>query len=113
MGLGGSDCGPGVIWADPVFLFSEEEPMSAMNPPVDSMAIFCQGLTRYYGDVHAVEDLNLSVPYGSVFGFLGRNGAGKTTAIRMLIGLAHPTRGRAWVGGVETTNADSAARRTF
>ena len=76
-------------------------------------AIQCQGLTRYYGEIKAVEDLDLSVPYGSVFGFLGRNGAGKTTTIRMLTGLAHPTRGRAWVGGIETTSADSSARRMF
>lgn len=82
------------------------------NTPEES-AISCQGLTRYYGEVKAVEDLDLDVPYGSVFGFLGRNGAGKTTTIRMLTGLAHPTRGRAWIGGIETTSADSSARRMF
>lgn len=76
-------------------------------------AIRCEGLTRYYGEVKAVEDLTLSVPFGSVFGFLGRNGAGKTTTIRMFTGLAHPTRGRAWVAGIETTSVDSAARRMF
>jgi ABC-2 type transport system ATP-binding protein len=78
-----------------------------------SPAIRCEGLTRYYGEVKALEDLNLAVPYGSIFGFLGRNGAGKTTAIRLLTGLAHPTRGNAWVGGVETTGADSTARGMF
>lgn len=76
-------------------------------------AIRCEDLTRHYGSVHAVDSLNLEVPPGSVFGFLGRNGAGKTTTIRMLTGLAHPTRGRAWVAGIETTNTDSNARRTF
>ena len=76
-------------------------------------AIRCEGLTRYYGDVKAVEDLSLAVPTGSVFGFLGRNGAGKTTTIRMFTGLANPTRGSAWVSGIETTSADSSARRTF
>jgi len=76
-------------------------------------AIRCEGLTRYYKEVKAVEDLNLEVPYGSIFGFLGRNGAGKTTTIRMITGLAHPTRGSAWVVGIETTNADSTARRMF
>jgi ABC-2 type transport system ATP-binding protein len=44
---------------------------------------------------------------------LGRNGAGKTTTMRMLTGLAHPSAGRAWIGGVETTTADSDARRMF
>jgi ABC-2 type transport system ATP-binding protein len=79
----------------------------------DGIAIRCQGLTRYYGPVKAVEDLDLEVPNGSIFGFLGRNGAGKTTTIRMLTGLAHPTRGQAWVAGIETTAADSSARRMF
>ena len=87
-----------------------DRPLPVRNGDI---AIRCEGLTRYYGEVKAVEDLNLSVPYGSVFGFLGRNGAGKTTTIRMFTGLAHPTRGSAWVGGIETTSADSAARRMF
>ncbi|MGC9396499.1 MAG: ATP-binding cassette domain-containing protein [Anaerolineae bacterium] len=76
-------------------------------------AIHCEGLTRHYGDVLALQDLNLSVPYGSIFGFLGRNGAGKTTTMRLLVGLGHPTAGRAWIAGVETTNADSRAREKF
>ncbi len=90
-----------------------EIPFSPTPPHTGEIAIRCEGLTRYYGEVKAVEDLNLAVPYGSVFGFLGRNGAGKTTTIRMLTGLAHPTAGSAWVAGVETTEADSSARRTF
>ncbi|MBN2005729.1 MAG: ABC transporter ATP-binding protein [Anaerolineae bacterium] len=76
-------------------------------------AIRCEGLTRYYGDVIALQDLNLSVPFGSIFGFLGRNGAGKTTTMRLLVGLGHPTAGRAWIAGVETTNGDSRAREKF
>ena len=76
-------------------------------------AIQCEDLTRYYGDVKAVEGLTLTVKTGSIFGFLGRNGAGKTTTIRMLTGLAQPTRGRGWVTGIETTSADSQARRLF
>lgn len=67
-------------------------------------AIYTEGLTRLYGEIEALVDLDLSVPYGSIFGYLGRNGAGKTTTIRLLTGLAHPTRGRAWVAGYETTN---------
>jgi ABC-2 type transport system ATP-binding protein len=76
-------------------------------------AICCEQLTRHYGDIVAVDNLNLCVPYGSIFGFLGRNGAGKTTTIRLLTGLAHPTAGSAWIGGVETTSADSNARQVF
>ena len=51
------------------------------------------GLTRYFGAQPAVYDLNLEVPRGGVFALLGRNGSGKTTTIRMLLGLLAPTRG--------------------
>lgn len=51
-----------------------------------NVAIRCEELTRYYGDVKALDHLNLEVPVGSTFGFLGRNGAGKTTTMRLLTG---------------------------
>ncbi|MFZ6028761.1 MAG: ATP-binding cassette domain-containing protein [Chloroflexota bacterium] len=73
-------------------------------------AICCQGLSKRYGPVQALEGLTLAVPYGAIFGFLGRNGAGKTTTLRMLAGLAQPTAGQAWVAGLETTGADRLAR---
>jgi ABC-2 type transport system ATP-binding protein len=71
------------------------------------VAIRCEGLTKRYQEVVALEDLTLSVPYGSIFGFLGRNGAGKTTTMRLLAGLALPTAGQAWVAGMETTQTSS------
>ena len=80
---------------------------------MDNFAIRCEGLSKQYGDVQALQPLNLTVPHGAIFGFLGRNGAGKTTTIRLLTGLAVPSSGRAWVAGVETTTADSAARSSF
>jgi bacitracin transport system ATP-binding protein len=52
-----------------------------------------EGLTKHYGKVTAVEDLNLSVGRGQIYGFLGRNGAGKTTTIRMMLALTRPTDG--------------------
>lgn len=58
-----------------------------------SPALETTGLTKTFGDHHAVNDLSLVVPRGSVFGFLGPNGSGKTTTIRMLLGLATPTAG--------------------
>jgi ABC-2 type transport system ATP-binding protein len=76
-------------------------------------AIRCLGLSRSYGEVLALKDLNLSVPYGSIYGFLGRNGAGKTTTIRILTGLAQPSTGSAWVAGIEATRTDSNARQRF
>lgn len=81
--------------------------------PYKEVAIHTEGLTRRYGEVDALVDLDLSVPYGSIFGYLGRNGAGKTTTIRLLTGLAQPTRGRAWVAGYETTNINNEARSLF
>lgn len=77
------------------------------------VAIRCEGLSRRYGEVQALHDLNLTIATGTIFGFLGRNGAGKTTTIRLLTGLARPNTGSAWVAGVETTRADSAARQVF
>jgi len=59
------------------------------------------GLTKYYGTVRGVEDLNLEVQSGEIFGFLGPNGAGKTTTIRILLDLIRPTRGRAEIFGLD------------
>jgi ABC-type multidrug transport system ATPase subunit len=52
-----------------------------------------KGLKKYFGPVHAVEEVNLRVPRGQVYGFLGPNGAGKTTTIGIILGLTHPTAG--------------------
>jgi len=62
-------------------------------------AIRTQGLSKYYGTVKALDNLNLEVPENAVFGFLGPNGAGKTTTVKLLTGFAHPTAGEAWVAG--------------
>jgi ABC-2 type transport system ATP-binding protein len=67
----------------------------------EQAVIHTRGLTRYFGKKPAVQDLNLEVPRGSVFAFLGRNGSGKTTTIRMLLGLLPPTRGGAAVLGCD------------
>lgn len=64
-------------------------------------AIATANLTKIYGDVHAVRELNLCVPRGAIYGFLGRNGAGKTTTIKMVLGLAQPTSGSVRVLGME------------
>src|SRR5215469_2292426 len=66
------------------------------------------GLTKRYGGVTAVSDLNLRVDAGQVFGFLGPNGAGKSTTIRMLMALQRPTEGRATLLGLDAA-VDSAA----
>ena len=57
------------------------------------------GVTKRFGDVAAVSDLDFTVEPGRVTGFLGPNGAGKTTSLRMLLGLVSTTSGRATIGG--------------
>ena len=64
--------------------------------------IVAENLTRRFGDFVAVDHLNLEVQAGQVLGYLGPNGSGKTTTIRMLLGLLHPTEGRATVLGYDT-----------
>jgi ABC-2 type transport system ATP-binding protein len=64
-------------------------------------------LTKRYGSTTAVDQLDLSVPDGTVYGFLGPNGAGKTTTMRILTGLTSPTSGSATVAGVPVTDRDS------
>ncbi|MFK3976307.1 ABC transporter ATP-binding protein [Shewanella vesiculosa] len=59
-----------------------------------------QGLTRQFGDLIAVDKLDLQVPKGSIYGFLGPNGCGKSTLIRMLTGLLKPTAGEATILGL-------------
>ena len=89
-----------------------QTPPAAPATP-ETAAIFCRGLSKQYGEVRALDGLDLAVPRGSVFGFLGRNGAGKTTTMRLLAGLAFPSAGRAWIDGMETTSANRLARSRF
>ena len=67
----------------------------------DKLSVETEDLTRVFGDFVAVDRVSLSVPRGEIFGFLGANGAGKTTVIRMLCGLLRPSSGRATVAGLD------------
>ncbi len=69
----------------------------------DRIILETHNLTKRYGQVTAVEDLNLSVVQGEVFGLLGPNGAGKTTTTLMLLGLTEPTSGEAFIQGFNCT----------
>ncbi len=73
--------------------------------------IRARALTKRYGDVLAVDHLNLDVRPGEVFGLLGPNGAGKTTTILMLLGLSEPTDGRAEVAGFDPTRTPLEVKR--
>jgi ABC-2 type transport system ATP-binding protein len=68
---------------------------------MDVAAIATEGLTRRFGDLTAVDNVNLRVTAGQFFGFLGPNGAGKSTTIRMLTGLLAPTSGRIEILGID------------
>ncbi|MEE8374992.1 MAG: ABC transporter ATP-binding protein, partial [Acidimicrobiia bacterium] len=65
-------------------------------------AIRTEGLTKHYGQVKALIDLDMEVRMGEVFGFLGPNGSGKTTMIRTILDLIRPTAGRAEILGMDT-----------
>ena len=76
-------------------------------------AILAESLTRDFKSVRAVNELSMEVPAGTVFGFLGPNGSGKTTMIHLLLGLLEPTAGKAEVLGFDTrTQADEIRSRS-
>lgn len=66
---------------------------------MENKAIVCKDLTKQFGDFKAVDKITFDVDQGEIFGFLGANGAGKTTAMRILCGLSYPTSGEATVAG--------------
>ncbi|MEM9233537.1 MAG: ATP-binding cassette domain-containing protein, partial [Pseudomonadota bacterium] len=66
-----------------------------------TLTIETQDLSKRYGSVRAVDGIDLQVPEGTVFGFLGPNGSGKTTTLRMLLGLIRPNRGTVRVNGAD------------
>lgn len=74
-------------------------------------AIETQGMTRAFGGVNAVENLDLTIPKGTIYGFLGPNGCGKSTSIRMLTGLLSPTSGNIRVLGETLPGAEEKLRR--
>jgi len=73
----------------------------------ESLAIEADNLTKHYGDVVAVADLDLAIPQGVVYGFLGPNGSGKTTTMRMLTSLTRPTSGTARIVGIDIGDRDA------
>jgi ABC-2 type transport system ATP-binding protein len=78
-----------------------------------STIVEIQGLTKKYGTLTALDDLNLSIEQGGVFGFIGPNGAGKTTTMRILTTLLKPTAGKAWVAGCSVADDPRGVRRAI
>src|SRR5689334_8868577 len=77
----------------------EAGPRTVPPPPIPEVAARCRGLVKRYGDVVAVDGLDLEVRRGECFGLLGPNGAGKTTTLEILEGLTDPTAGEVEVLG--------------
>ncbi|HEU5119959.1 MAG TPA: ATP-binding cassette domain-containing protein [Candidatus Nitrosocosmicus sp.] len=76
--------------------------LDSTTPISKYLAIHCTGLTKVYGTQTVVENLELQIDYGCIFGLLGPNGAGKTTLIKILTGLSKPSDGKAFVAGFDT-----------
>ena len=77
----------------------------------ESYAIVTNDLTKNFGSVHAVNKLNLKIPFGKTYGLLGPNGAGKTTTVRMLNAIISKTSGKASVGGYDLLTQNEDIRR--
>src|SRR5262245_5696677 len=86
------------------------DPSRDSSHPKLPPAIQLERISKTYGSIAAVRDLSLEVHPGEIFGFLGLNGAGKTTSIRMILDLVRPTSGRACVFGIDCRKQGLAAR---
>ncbi len=80
--------------------------------PDSTAALRAEQLTRKFGAFTAVDHISFQVTRGEIFGFLGPNGSGKTTTIRMLLGLLHPTSGKATVLGYDVARQPDAVKRS-
>jgi len=83
---------------------------AASAPSVQDTVIHTVGLTKTFGHVNALQGIDLTVPRNSIVGFLGPNGSGKTTAIKLLLGLSRPTAGKATLFGMDSIQDSLAIR---
>jgi ABC-2 type transport system ATP-binding protein len=80
---------------------------------MEEKVIVCKDLTKQFGDFCAVDKISFDVSKGEIFGFLGANGAGKTTAMRILCGLSYPTSGEATVAGFSVRNQQESIKKNI
>lgn len=80
---------------------------------MEEKVIICKELTKQFGDFYAVDKISFDVYKGEIFGFLGANGAGKTTAMRILCGLSYPSSGEATVAGFSVKNQQESIKKNI
>lgn len=80
---------------------------------MEEKVIICKNLTKQFGDFYAVDKITFDVYKGEIFGFLGANGAGKTTAMRILCGLSFPSSGEATVAGFSVKNQQESIKKNI
>jgi drug efflux transport system ATP-binding protein len=80
---------------------------------MEEKVIVCKDLTKQFGDFCAVDKISFDVSKGEIFGFLGANGAGKTTAMRILCGLSYPSSGEATVAGFSVRNQQESIKKNI
>jgi ABC-2 type transport system ATP-binding protein len=89
-------------------------PANYTDSQMPTPAILAEGLVKHFNpDIRAVDGVDLSVPEGQIFGYLGQNGSGKTTTVRMLTTLLRPTAGRATVAGLDVLRQPTEVRRSI
>ena len=91
-------------------------PISVQHERVENhenKVIEVEGLTKRFGNFTAVDHISFQVHRGEIFGFLGANGAGKTTAMRMLTGLSRPTGGKACVAGFDVASQPEEVKKNI
>ncbi len=84
-----------------------------MNDVLANKVIVTKDLTKKFGSFTAVDNISFEVSKGEIFGFLGANGAGKTTAMRMLCGLSKPTSGKGFVAGFDINSQSEQVKRNI
>lgn len=81
------------------------------DPTTQALAV--RGLTKSYGDATVVNNINLDIPKGAIYGIVGPNGAGKTTMLSMATGLLRPNKGTAWISGFNVWEEPNDAKRNM
>src|SRR6195952_338428 len=80
---------------------------------MEEKVIICKDLSKKFGDFYAVNKISFDVAKGEIFGFLGANGAGKTTAMRILCGLSYPSSGEATVAGFDVYKQQESIKKNI